>query len=352
MLKEYFPQPGRQNRKPLPMVTVVVPMRNEEGFIGKCLDSLIQQDYPVDRMEVLVVDGRSEDASRAIVLEKSLKHSFIRLLNNPKRITPAALNIGIRNAVGDVIIRLDAHHFAARDFISKNVAYLLKTGADCVGGPICTISQSFIGRAISLAVSCPFGVGDALFRYSQKEQCVDTVANPGYPREVFDRIGFFDEELIGAEDDEFNYRLRAYGGRILLCPQIRTWYNCRDSLRKLWQQYCQYGYMKVRVLQKHPRQMRWRQFAPPTFVVSLLSGLGLSLLGIFWPLALIAGSYLMANLVVSLWVAGQSGLRYLAVLPIAFIILHISYGTGFLIGLFRFANRWWNRKPNGITGIR
>ena len=343
MLKEHLPQLGRQNEKPLPTVTIVVPMRNEERFIGECLDSLIQQDYPSDWIEVLVVDGRSEDASRSIVLEKSREHDFIRLLDNPKRTAPAALNIGIRNAAGDVIIRLDGHHYAASDFISKNVVLLSKPGVACVGGPICTISDTFVGKAISLAMSCPFGVGDALFRYSQKEQYVDTVANPAYRREVFDCIGLFDEELVRNQDDEFNYRLRAHGGRILLSPQIRTWYTCRSSLRKLWRQYFEYGYWKVRVMQKHPRQMGWRQFVPPIFVLALLGALGLSVLGIFWPLALIAGNYLVANLVASLWVAGRSDFQYLAVLPVAFTILHLSYGTGFLKGLIHFANRWGDR---------
>jgi len=324
------------------MVTVIVPMHNEEEFIGKCLVSLIQQDYPLDLMEVIVVDGRSEDASRAIVLEKTQEHSFIRLLDNPKRITPAALNIGIRHAVGDVIIRLDAHHFAAQDFVSKNVACLSKTGVDCVGGPICTISRSFVGKAISLAMSCPFGVGNSLFRYSQREQYVDTVANPAYRREVFDRIGIFDEELVRDQDDEFNYRLRAHGGRILLSPRIRSWYTCRSNLLKLWRQYFEYGYWKVRVLQKHSRQMRWRQFVPPIFVVVLLGGIALSLFGRLWPLALILSSYLIANLITSLWLAVRYGLQYLVILPLAFAILHIAYGTGFLIGLLRFADRWWN----------
>ena len=343
MFEEHSQEVRQENIEPLAVVTVVVPIRNEERFIGKCLDSLIRQDYPSDRIEVLVVDGRSEDASRAIVLEKSQEHNSIRLLDNSKRIAPAALNIGILNAEGDIVVRLDGHHFAASDFVSKNVACLSTPGVDCVGGPICTISQSFVGEAISKAMSCPFGVGNAYFRYSQKEKLVDTVANPAYRREVFDRIGLFDEELVRNQDDEFNYRLRAHGGRILLSPEIRSWYVCRSSLRKLWRQYFEYGYWKVRVLQKHPRQMRWRQFVPPVFVGALLGTLALSAFGILWPLALIAGTYLAANLAASLWVATRSDLRYLTILPLAFVILHISYGIGFLNGLIRFADRWGDR---------
>jgi cellulose synthase/poly-beta-1,6-N-acetylglucosamine synthase-like glycosyltransferase len=334
------------------MVTVLVPMRNEEAFIGECLDSLIQQDYPADRMEVLVMDGRSEDASRAIVLEKSQEHTCIHLLDNPEQSTPAALNIGIRNASGDMIVRLDAHHRAAQDFVSQHVACLSKPDVDCAGGPIHTISRTYVGEAISLAMSCPFGVGDAYFRYAEKEQYVDTVANAGYSRDVFERIGLFDEALIGAEDDEFNYRLRAKGGRILLSPRIRSWYYCRESLGKLWRQYFRYGHMKVRVLQSHPRQMRWRQFVPPAFVSALLTTLALALLGIRWPLLLVAGSYTLANLAISVWVAVRSGMKYLPILPITFAVLHISYGLGFLSGLFRFAHRWRDRGTGEVLDTK
>lgn len=345
---KHLPQPNTSNAGHWPLVTLLVPMRDEEEFIGDCLDSLIEQDYPSDRMEVLVIDGRSEDASRSIVQKKSHEAARISLLDNPLQVTTAALNTGIRNSQGDVIIRLDAHHVAASDFVSSSVECLRDREVDCVGGPISTFSRSFVGRAVALAMSCPFGVGNAFFRYSEREQFVDTVANAGYRREVFERVGLFDEELACNEDDEFNYRLRAAGGRILLCPQIRSRYACRDSLGKLWGQYFRYGYWKVRVLQKHPRQMSWRQFVPPAFVLSVAGALGLAALGFSWPLAVVVGSYVMANLAASLWVAGRSGLQYSAILPVAFAILHLSYGLGFLKGLLDFANEWSSRE-SGYT---
>jgi GT2 family glycosyltransferase len=200
--------------------------------------------------------------------------------------------------------------------------------------------DGYFGEAVALATSSPFGVGGARFHYSQKEEWVDTVYLGAYPRRVFEQIGLFDEEMVRNQDDEFNYRLRARGGRILFSPHIRSHYTCRDKPRKLWLQYFQYGYWKVRVLQKHPRQMRWRQFVPPVFLVALLGAVGLVVAGMLWPLMLVAGSYLLANLAASLWTASRAGLRYLPVLPLTYAILHFAYGAGFLSGLVRFAGRW------------
>jgi hypothetical protein len=193
-------------------------------------------------------------------------------------------------------------------------------------------------------MSCPFGVGDARFRYSEKEQYVDTVAFGAYRREVFDQIGLFDEELVGAEDDEFNYRLRARGGRILLSPEIRSRYVGRSSLASLWKQYYSYGDAKVSVMQRHPHQMRWRQFVPPAFVTAVVGGLILAVLGIRWPLWTVVGSYLTANLAVSLYLSSRAGLRYLAILPLAFATLHMAYGTGFLRGLVHLVGSRYERQ--------
>ena len=324
----------------LPLVSVIMPIRNEAEHIGRCLDAVLAQDYPADRLDLILVDGVSEDRTCEIVEGYIQHHPNIRLLSNPQRIVPTALNKGIRAARGDIIVRVDGHTVIAPNYVRQCVAALQRTGADNVGGRMDAESPGLFGEASALATSSPFGVGSARFHYSHKEEWVDTVYMGAYRREVFDRIGLFDEEMVRDQDDEFNYRLRAHGGRVLLCPQIRSRYTNRSSPRTLWRQYSEYGYWKVRVLQKHPRQMSWRQFVPPAFVAALLGALGLAAFGILWPLALIAGSYLAANLTASLWMAVRSGSRYLVALPVAFAILHTSYGTGFLIGLIRFANRW------------
>jgi GT2 family glycosyltransferase len=247
------------------------------------------------------------------------------------------MNVGIQNARGDVIIVLSAHSFVAGDFISQNVACLSKTGAACVGGPIHSISQSFLGKTICLAMSSPFGVGNALFRYSHKGQYVDTVAFGAYRRQVFDEIGLFDEELVYNQDDEFNYRLRKHGGKIFLTPVIKSFYHTRTSLRQLWKQYFRYGLGKIRVIQRHPETVMIRHFVPFTFVSTLLaSGLLGILHPVFWWLFLsVLISYLTISFLFSLRVSARNGWKHLPVLPAAFACLHFGYGLGFLAGLLR-----------------
>jgi len=162
-----------------------------------------------------------------------------------------------------------------------------------------------------------------------------------WPRRVFEKIGMFDEELVRDQDDEFNYRLRENGGRILLCPKIKSEYTVRSTPKALWKQYYQYGFWKVRVLQKHPRQMSLRQFVPPAFILALLLSVLLAFSSFLRPLCLaIPILYLLANLPASIYTAFQAGWQYLPLLPVIFVILHLSYGSGFLVGLFKFSGRW------------
>ena len=322
----------------LPPVSAIVAMRDEEAFIGKCLDSLAAQDYPSELLEILVVDGRSTDRSREIVSTKQENMPRLRLLDNEKLISPAAFNIGIREARGQVLIIISAHCYLAPDYVTSCVEYLSKTDADCVGGPIETIGETDTARAIALAMSSPFGVGDALFRYSEREQYVDTLAFGAYRREVFERVGLFDEKLAGSEDDEFNYRLRSHGGKLLLTPAIRSFYYGRGSLAALCRQYFRYGLGKVRVVARHPKLVRLRHFVPALFVASLIV---CALLGLASPwfallLALVIGCYLVFSLSAAARIAAREGWRYLPLLPAAFACLHLSYGAGFLLGVGRF----------------
>jgi succinoglycan biosynthesis protein ExoA len=325
-------------RNELPLVSAIVAMRNEEAFIEKCLDSLAEQDYPTDLLEVLVVDGRSTDRSREIVSAMQQSMPNLRLLDNEKRISPAAFNIGIREARGEVLTIIGAHSYLASDYVSRCVEYLSKTGADCVGGPIETIGETDTAKAIALAMSSPFGVGDALFRYSDREQFVDTLAFGAYRRDIFERVGFFDEELVGSEDDEFNYRLRSQGGKLFLTPAIRSFYYGRSSFRALLRQYFSYGRGKVRVMRRHPGQARLRHFIPALFVLSLLISGILALISPWFALllAVIVGCYVLASLLVAFSIARGEGWRYLPLLLAAFACLHLSYGAGFLWGAVRY----------------
>ncbi len=250
-----------------------------------------------------------------------------------------------------MVIRVDGHCEVAPDYVARCVEALERNGAGegallGVGGPIETIGETWMARAIAAAMSSVFGVGGSAFRVgTARERDVDTVAFPAYPRATLDAVGPFDEELVRNQDDEYNFRLREMGGRVVLCPEIRSVYHGRGTIRSLWRQYFQYGMWKVRVMQKHPRQMQPRQFVPALFVLALLGSLVAALvLPVFWiAFTLVAGTYLVTDLAASIAVAARRGWSMLPVLPLVFAALHFGYGTGFLWGLVRFAGRWGDR---------
>lgn len=328
-----------------PFVTVIMPIRNEAAFIKQGLGAVLAQDYPAERMEVIIADGMSDDGTREIVQAMQAQYSNLRLIDNPGKIVPTALNAAIAQARGDVMVRVDGHTIIAPDYVRECIAALKRSGADNVGGRMDAVNETPFGRAVALATSSPFGVGGARFHYSNEEEWVDTVYMGAWRRDVFERIGLFDEEQVRNQDDEFNYRLLAQGGKILLSPRIKSQYYSRSTLRSLWKQYFQYGYWKVRVMQKHPRQMRPRQFAPPALAGALTIGLAAAPFSktarrLF---AGVAGLYLTANLLASVLTARKGGVRSLPLLPPTFATLHLAYGLGFLIGLVKFCNRWGDR---------
>ncbi len=331
-----------------PPVTIIMPIRNEADFIARSLGAVLAQDYPAELIDILIADGMSDDGTREIVGEIASAHPARRLalIDNPGQIVPTGLNTALKVAQGEIVIRVDGHCEIAPDYVSNCAAHLINGEADAVGGSITTAAETSVGQAVAAAMSSPFGVGGSAFRTTTgKTMPVDTVPFPAYTRAVIERTGPFDEELVRNQDDEYNYRLRKLGGTILLAADIHSTYTSRSTLRSLWRQYYQYGFYKVRVIQKHPMQARPRQFAPPLFVFSLIAGIGLA---VFVPiarillLALIA-AYVLANLTASLITASRSGWRLLPLLSVAFAILHVSYGLGFLIGLIRFASRWGDR---------
>ena len=332
-----------------PLVSVIMPVRNEAAYIERSLGAVLAQEYPADRLEILVVDGMSGDGTREAVLAHAAADPRIRLLDNPAGIVPPGLNIGIGRARGEIIVRVDGHCEIAPDYVRRCVEHLLAghdgTPVEAVGGPIETIGETAEAEAIALAMSSWFGVGGSAFRtIKDRPLLVETVAFPAYRRATLQRLGPFDEELVRNQDDEYNYRLLKSGGRILLSPDIRSRYYSRGSLRSLWRQYYQYGYWKVRVMQKHPRQMRSRQFVPPAFVAGLAGSAALGM--VFRPfralLGVVLALYLAANVVASLSLGREHAPRLLVIHP----ILHLSYGLGFLAGLVHFAGRF------GVSGDR
>ena len=328
-------------------VSVIMPIRNEANFIEQSLRAVLTQDYPHDLLEVLIADGLSVDGTRQIIAHLAEAHPDIRVavIENSRRIVPTGLNLALARARGKVIVRVDGHTIVAPDYVRECVAALQRSGAGNVGGRMEPVSQNRFGEAVSLATSMPFGVGGARFHYSEHEEWVDTVYMGAWPRQIFERIGLFDEEQVRNQDDEFNYRLLERKGRILLSPNIRSHYYTRSTPRSLWRQYYQYGYWKVRVMQKHPRQMRPRQFVPPFFAGTLLLTLGLAPFTAIgrWGMELAAGCYAVGNLAASALMARRADWRLLPLLAVTFAILHLSYGLGFLAGLVKFWNRWADR---------
>lgn len=310
----------------------------------RSLGSVVAQDYPSDRMEILIADGLSQDGTPDVISQFQQKHRNIRTVDNPRRIVATGLNAALRQAKGEVIVRVDGHCEIASDYLRRCIGHLLNDGVEAVGGPVETIGQSYVARVIATAMGSWFGVGGSAFRVANSlTQFTDTVPFPAYTRAVIDQAGPFDEELVRNQDDEYNYRLRKLGLKILLATDVRSRYYSRTSLKGLASQYFQYGYWKVRVMQKHPRQMRLRHFSPPLFVAALLSSI--VLLPVF-PVAqyfagLIAGVYAVAVIGASILAAKkEDNWHLLPLLPIAFTTLHLSYGSGFLIGLARFWSRW------------
>jgi glycosyltransferase involved in cell wall biosynthesis len=301
-------------------------------------------------LELFIVDGMSDDNTRDIISDFFRLHPQInyRVIDNPSRIVSTGLNIALRQVTGQIIIRVDGHCIIASDYVRRCVEHIQHDGVDGVGGPMRTIGETPVSQAIAIGMSSLFGVGDSAFRViSGKSMLTDTIPFPAYTHQIIDRVGLYDEELVRNQDDEYNYRIREMGGKILLSADVHSTYYGRSSLLGLWRQYFQYGYWKVRVLQKHPHQMSLRQFVPPVFVIILLLSvlLAISIFFHFSPQILIVSTlipifYFIVNLLASVWTASTRGWKHLFLLPLIFFILHASYGYGFLIGFIKFWDRW------------
>ena len=325
-------------------VSVIIPCRNEEDFILGCLNSVFNSDYPAELIELLVCDGNSEDKTPSLVQEYAKQKSGVRYLVNEKTTTPFALNLGITHSQGEVILILGAHTELATNYISECVAVLNQMpDVWCVGGVLNNISSDEITSSVSLAMSSPFGVGNAHFRTGAKDGYVDTVAFGAYPKEVFEKIGLFDEELARNQDDEFNFRILKNGGKIWLTTATSATYYVRSSFKKLFKQYFQYGYWKVYVNKKHKSITTMRQLVPALFVLTLYA---LIIMVILFPyrweyLVLFLGVYGAGASLFALKLAERSN-QFFAVL-FSFVILHTSYGMGYVEGIVNFI--LLNRKP-------
>lgn len=337
----------------MPSVAIVVPVRNEARHIEGCLRSVLYQDYPQERIQVLVVDGMSEDGSRELVSHFTQEHGNVRLLDNPGHTTPVAMNIGIRKADADVVIVLGAHAYLAPDYVGRCIATLRSSAADAVGGRLVALpGKGIVAESISLAISHPFGVGNSRFRYSDDAGFVDTVPYGAYRREVLERVGLFDEKLVRNQDLELNHRIRAAGGRLFYTPAIRSYYHSRASLPALWNQNLQNGFWNVALLRQSPRGLSLRHLVPLFFVLSLVCSAILSIVSPIGLLVLlgIMLSYALLATVSSFLVARRTRWRHFFVLPWVFLCLHLSYGFGYLGGFVRFGLRLGDGPQRGGFG--
>jgi succinoglycan biosynthesis protein ExoA len=302
------------------------------------LASVISQQSPEGGMEVIIADGMSDDGTREILRKAWSTQPKIRVIDNPGKIVSTGLNAGIRAAEGSVILRMDAHTEYSPDYVRRCVELLQSTGADNVGGPARTKPGTYMERAIAAAYHSPFSVGGAKFHDVSYEGYVDTVTYGCWRKIAFERFGYFDEELVRNQDDEHNLRIIKGGGKVWQSPEIGSWYRPRGSLPALFKQYMQYGYWKVRVIQKHKFPASWRHLAPATFLLTLLL---LVLTSAIYPPAewLLVGAlalYLLSILVASWFTAARTNRALLPVLPLVFACYHFGYGYGFLRGILDF----------------
>lgn len=329
------------------IVSIIIPCRNEETFVGKCLNSIMNNDYPKDKMEIIVVDGMSDDGTKSILKEYTEKYSVIKLYDNPKRIVPSAMNIGIRNAQGEIIIRMDAHNTYEKDYISKCVQNLKDFNADNVGGIWVTIpgDNTIVAKSVALALSHSFGVGNAYFRIGSKEpKYVDTVPFGCYKRNVFDKIGLFNENLVRNQDIEFNLRLKKAGGKILLVPDIVSYYHARPTLKALARNNFWNGFWVIYSTKFAKMPFSMRHLIPFYFVSSLTASLILTPFHyyFFYLLVFILGTYYFLNMLFSLKLTLRHGLKYFPALVVIFSTLHFSYGLGSMWGSIK--NILWKIK--------
>lgn len=330
-----------------PRVSVVIPVRNEAAFIESNLEALRGQDYPLDRLEVVVADGRSEDATREIVNAVAARWSQdgargcrVLLVDNPERVMPTGVNAAIRQATGDLVLLLGGHARLPSTYIRECVALMLETGVDGTGGAVESVSRGRVGEAIAALMSSPFGIGNSDFRTARgvgggRPVPADTLPFPVFRRQVYERVGLYNPHMIRHQDYEFNYRVRQAGGRMLLLPALKATYHVRSSLRVLWRQYWQYGVYKGRFLRRFPRSVKLRHLIPPLFtaavalaaVAAIVTEAGrLALLALVLPYAF----FMMAAVAQFL---SERRWSVAALAPAVMFCLHFGYGLGIWFGL-------------------
>tara|TARA_B100000508_G_scaffold140507_1_gene141814 strand:- start:15459 stop:16466 length:1008 start_codon:yes stop_codon:yes gene_type:complete len=317
-------------------LSVVVPCRNEVGHIKKCVDNIYSNSIcKVEPIEVIVVDGESDDGTLKVLEELQKVYPSLKVVNNQLRVTPIAFNLGIKHSKGSYIQIVGARQFVSHDYFEKAIKKFESSSEIwCIGGMVENLFEDDTSLIISEAMNSSFGVGTGNFRIAKKSTFVDTVGTPMYPAWVFDRIGYFDESLVRNQDDEFNFRVTRAGGKILLYTEIKISYVVRAQMNKLFKQYWQYGYWKVFVNKKHNTVTNVRQLVPFLFVAFIFSFF-------LWPIFGLSFVYLGVLLLYFLGacyfgIKATSKLYNLPHVVYTFFILHFSYGLGYANGILDF----------------
>lgn len=324
------------------MISVICPIYNEEKYIGRCIESIMQQDYPKEDMEVLFVDGMSKDRTREIIASYQPKCPYLRVLDNPYQIVPPAMNIGILQAKGEIIIRLDAHAFFPENYFSELVKNLKELNADNVGGVCRTlpVNDTVVCKSIANVLSSSFGMGNSHFRVGAKDVMqVDTVPFGCFHRELFDKIGYFDEELIRNQDDEFNGRIVKNGGKIFLLPQLVIDYFARDTLGKVYKMFYQYGLFKPLVNKKLGSPATFRQFFPLVFVLGLIAGLFFGFISLWFLVAYMAVLLAYFGIATMFSLRDTKDLKQVLMQNWTYFVVHFGYGWGYINGLWKLLTR-------------
>lgn len=325
----------------LPKISVVIPCYNEVKFVDELVRNITRQDYPAHLTEVIFADGMSDDGTREKLRQLSTEFSFIYVVDNPQRYVPSALNLAIARSTGEIIIRLDAHAVYPENYFTRLVTSLLNRDAENVGGVWETRAGADTdeARAIVLATSHPLGIGNASYRLGgATERYVDTVPYGCFRKTLFGKIGYFDEDLLRNQDDEFNGRIIQSGGKILLLPDLKIGYYARDTRKKLSKMFFQYGLFKPLVNLKLGAPATWRQFVPPAFVVCLSVLFIASFVAdkAFFLLLLLLLVYTIAVVVVGVRIARPKSLSMIWQTTWTFPVIHLSYGIGYIFGLYRY----------------
>jgi succinoglycan biosynthesis protein ExoA len=329
--------PGRGMKGSVPSVSIVVPCRNEGRYIEVCVRSILAQEPPPGGFEIIVADGMSDDGTRGILEQLVKEDTRLRVIDNPRRTTPHGMNAGIHEARGKYIAILGAHTEYAPDYVHTCVELLEEhPEACCSGGPIVSRGRGVFGQAVATAMSHPVGVGNAKHRFPNYEGYAEGACFPLFRREIFDKIGLYDEHLARNQDDELNYRIAQAGEKVFISPRARCTYYVREIPSKLFWQYFQYGYWRVAVLRKHRRPASVRQLAPVALVFLMITSLvaGLSLPGWWrWTTVALPAAYGSTLVSAAAGVGKKQGTFVGLMFPIASAIMHLAYASGFLWGI-------------------